>query len=104
MGADWRNVAGVPSFVSVTLRPSLLEFVELRRVLLFIDEPGRERVVPFLSRLESLVSNLLVSLPGSQLRLSSLLRRPSRSRAPGGDISGVILRVTSSSRLSVRKC
>ena len=100
MGADWRSVAGVPSIASVTLRPSLLEFVEVRNW--FMDDPGRDRMEPFLSKLDSLVRSLLLSLPGSQLRLTSLLRRPSRSRALGGEISGVILRVTSSSRLRVR--
>ena len=79
MGANCRTVAGVPSFASLTLLPSLLEVpVELRRLLLFMEDGGRDRVVPFLSKLES-PDNLTVSLPGSQLRMISLLRRPSAS-------------------------
>lgn len=101
-GADWRTVAGVPSLTSATLRPSLLEVaVELRSM--FIDDPGRDPVRPFSSKPSENLS-LAASLPGSQLRLSEL-RRPSRSRPlPFSWISGVILRVTSSSRLMVRRC
>ena len=103
IGADWRTVAGVPSFVSPTLRPSLEEFVaELRST--FRDDPGLEPIRTLSSKPVDNLMSLAASLPGSQLRLNEL-RRPSRSRPlPFSCISGVILRVTSSSRLIVRRC
>lgn len=100
-GADCRRVAGVPSFASETLRSSLLEVpAELRKMLR--EDAGRDRVFPLRSKLGS--RSLTLSLPGSQLCLTSRLLRPSASRSrlfPSKTISGVPRRTTSSSKLRV---